>query len=71
MLELHLLNCYFAPILCSRATIALFCCYLGQICIIFGANLEKYFFFNDAGTAPSKNAIWDLFDEQHKHQSIK
>ena len=24
----------------------------------------------DAGSAPSKGAIWDKFSEQHQHQSI-
>ena len=33
--------------------------------------IYRRFFLMDAETAPSNGAIWDDFNEQHKHQSIK
>ena len=45
-----------------------------QICIIIGANLASWLKKNDAGTAPTKSAIWDEFREQpapkHKKHHI-
>ena len=38
---------------------------MGQICIIFGANLLSIF-KNGAGTLPSMGAIWDEVFKQHK-----
>ena len=39
-------------------------------CVIFVTNLASYY-KNDAGTAPSKGAVWEEFNEQQQHQSIK
>ena len=39
---MHFYGILSAPIFCSGEENALFLCYLGQICIIFGANLTSY-----------------------------
>ena len=39
--------------------------------MLFGINLASATTKNYAGTAPSIGAIWDIFIEQHLHQSIK
>ena len=45
---------------------------MGQICIIFDANLVSLCKINYAGTAPSKDAIRDEFSEElYQYQSIK
>ena len=54
-----------ASIFCSGAGYALFCWDIGQIWMIFGTNSATKPKKFDAVVAPSSDAIWEEFSEQH------